>query len=257
MADAVAEKPAAKPAPKVKKPNYKAIFTDGIWKENPVFRMLLGLCPLLGVTSVFTDSVGFGVIFTIILILTNIIISIVGKFTPDAIRIPVYITIIASSVTIIEMLVHAFMPDLHATLGIFLPLIAVNCIIMGRAEAFASKNNVVTSILDGAGYGLGFLVAMAMLSFARELLGTGAVDFAFFTMTLFPRDFAISVMVQPTGAYIVLGIMIGIMATIALRKEDEKKEAMRIKIEEAKAKAAAKKAAAEAAKAAEAAGNPE
>lgn len=233
-------------AAKEKKVNLKQTFTAGIWKENPVLKMLLGLCPVLGVTSSFFNAVGFGVIVIIVLLMTNSLISLVGKYTPDAVRIPVYITIIASAVTVVEMLVHAFMPDLYATLGIFLPLITVNCIILGRAEAFAAKNKVLPSMLDGAGYGIGLTIAMGLLAFIRELLGTGAIDLQVFVLRLFPEQFGISLLVLPTGSFLVLGAIIGIMVTIQLRKDDEKKAAQQAKIAAAKAAAAAKKAAAEA-----------
>ncbi|MCL1997068.1 MAG: electron transport complex subunit RsxE [Defluviitaleaceae bacterium] len=212
---------------KHKKYNYKEVLTAGIFKENPIFKLLLSLCPALGVTAVLVNSVGLGVIILVSLIMTNTIIAIVGKFVPDEIRIPAYITIIAGVITIMEMMVHAFMPDLFAALGVFLSLVVVNCIIMGRAEAFAAKNTVLASIYDAIGNGLGIIFALAVIAFFREFFGRGFVDFGFFRLNVFPQEYAIGFLVQPMGAFLMLGIIVGIMSTIAVGKNNQKKAALK------------------------------
>jgi len=162
----------------IKKSNrYFNEFSKGILKENPVFMLLLGLCPTLAVTSMVANGIGMGIAATFVLICSNILISLLKDFIPDKVRIPAYIVIIASFVTIVEMLMKAFVPFLAKSLGIFVPLIVVNCIILGRAEAFASKNSLTDSIMDALGMGLGFTIALIIISFVREMLGNCWFDF--------------------------------------------------------------------------------
>lgn len=217
--------PGATAKPK-KKYKYKSIVTDGIFKENPVFTLMLSLCSALGVTSSLVNSVGLGFIVLSVLILTNSIISLIAKFVPDEIRIPVYITVIASAVTIIEMVVHAFLPDLFAALGVFMALVAVNCIILGRAEAFASKNPIVPSIADAIGNGIGIIIALFTMGLTRELVGTGALSLGAFELRAFPQQYAISLFVQPMGAFLMLGILVGLITTYRMVKNDTKKAAI-------------------------------
>ncbi|MCY1151781.1 MAG: electron transport complex subunit E [Sphaerochaetaceae bacterium] len=161
------------------KKSHKKELTKGIFKENPTFVLLLGLCPTLGVTTMVSNAIGMGFSVLFVLTCSNIMISLLRKVIPDSVRIPSYIVIIASFVTIIEMVLHAFVPDVYTALGVFLPLIVVNCIILGRAEAFASKNTVFDSILDGIGMGIGFTLALILIAAIREIFGSG-------TITLFP-----------------------------------------------------------------------
>ncbi|MCL1995364.1 MAG: electron transport complex subunit RsxE [Defluviitaleaceae bacterium] len=203
--------------------NYKALLTDGILKENPVFKYMLALCPALAITSNTFNSFGLGIITLIVLVTTNTAISIIGRFVPNEIRIPIYITVIAVAVTIMEMLTHAFMPALFSALGLFIALVVSNCLVLGRAEAFASKNSVVASFCDGLGNGLGFLFAMIVLGFFRELLGTGAIDFdGIFGFRLFPQEYAIPLFIQPMGAFATLGVIVGITASVSILKNHKK-----------------------------------
>ena len=180
-----------------------ATFTKGIIKENPVLVMLLGLCPVLGVTSSAINGMGMGVATMFVLIMANVTISIVKTQIPDNVRIPAYIVIIASFVTCVQLLMEAFTPDLFAQLGVFIPLIVVNCVVLGRAEAFAAKNNVWSSFLDGAGMGLGFTIALTMLGGIREILGTGSIfDFKFIAGD------GILIFILAPGAFIALCFLI-------------------------------------------------
>ena len=150
-------------------------FKNGFIKENPVFGLYLGLCSSLAISSTVNNGIGMGACVTLVLICSNVIISMIRKVTPDEIRIPVYIVVIATLVTVVEMLVQAFMPELYASLGVFLSLIVVNCIILGRAEAFASKNSIIASAIDGLGMGLGYTFALLLISFVREFLATAGI----------------------------------------------------------------------------------
>ena len=190
------------------------IFTSGIFTSNPIFVLFLGMCPVLATTSSFSTAFGMGLAVTAVLMLTNILISAIRKLVPNEVRIPVYIVVIATVVTIIEMIMKAFTPDLAATLGIYLSIIVVNCIILGRAEAFASKNSVLDSFLDGIGTGLGFLAGLLIISLLREVIGTGALKFqepfantVLFNIRLFPQDYAISLFTQNAGAFLMLGLV--------------------------------------------------
>lgn len=221
---------------KVKEPSeLKEVFTAGLFKENQLFIALLGICPALAVTDSFEKALGMALLVVIILTITNIIISAVRKIVPDTIRIPSYIVIIATTVTIIELLVKAFLPELSSSLGVFIALITVNCIVLGRAEAFASKNNVKKSIFDAFGMGLGFGGAIVLVGLVRELLGTGTIMigniFTFIPLTsIIPykdpaavANYFPSVLTKAPGAFIVLGLLLALFMFIG-RKKAEKKE---------------------------------
>lgn len=183
-------------------------FSKGFIKENPVFVMALGLCPVLAVTSSVNNAVGMGLAATFVLIMSNIFISLLKDFIPSKVRIPAYIVVIASFVTIVDMTMHAYLPALHKSLGIFIPLIVVNCIILGRAEAFASKNNLIRSILDGVGMGLGFTFALVVLAAFREILGAGT----FFGFRILPSAYKpMLVAILAPGAFITLGLLKGLL----------------------------------------------
>jgi len=181
-------------------------FTKGFIKENPVFILLLGLCPTLGVTTSAVNGLGMGLATTFVLVMSNLVVSVVRKAIPDKVRIPAFIVIIASFVTIVELVMQAYTPDLFEALGLFIPLIVVNCIVLGRAEAFASKNSPWSSIVDGMGMGLGFAFALTLLGGARELLGSGAI----FGINLIEADLMLVFVLAP-GAFIVLGYLIALI----------------------------------------------
>lgn len=209
-----------------KKGELGKILTAGIFKENPIFIMFLGLCPVLGVTTTLENSIGLGGSLAVVLILSNFVISLIRKIVPGEVRIPVYIVIIASITTVIMMFMNAYMPDLYDSLGVFLPLVAVNCIILGRAESFASKNNAGRSILDAVGSGIGFFIGICLVGFTREFLGTGGI----FGVQIFPSEFAIGVFTTPPGSFLVLGLLAAIITAISTSSKAKK---------EAKAKLAA------------------
>ena len=184
-------------------------FSKGIFKENAVFVLLLGLCPTLGVTTSAFNGLGMGLATTFVLVMSNIVVSLIKGFIPDKVRIPSFIVIIASFVTIVELVMQAFLPDLFAALGIFIPLIVVNCLVLGRAEAFASKNNLITSAIDGLGMGLGFSMALTILGAVREVLGSGSI----FGLKFIPGDGMIVFVLAP-GAFLALGYLIVIVNKI-------------------------------------------
>ena len=187
------------------------ILTRGLIKENPVFVLLLGLCPTLGVTTSALNGLGMGLATTFVLVMSNVVISLIKNLVPDKVRIPVFVVVIASFVTIVQMTMEAFVPALFKALGVFIPLIVVNCIILGRAEAFASKNNVFSSLLDGLGIGLGFAMALTMLGSIREILGNGSL----FNFKFVPEDAStMLVFVLSPGAFIVLGYLIALVNRI-------------------------------------------
>ena len=184
--------------------NQKQNFLKGIVKENPVFVMLLGMCPTLGVTSSAFNGLGMGVATLFVLLMSNIVVSLVKSQIPSKVRIPAFIIIIASFVTIVEMVLEAFIPFLYEQLGIFIPLIVVNCLILGRAEAFASKNNILASIIDALGMGLGFVIALTVLGAAREILGSGSV----FELKFVAEDANTFILfILPPGAFIALAYL--------------------------------------------------
>jgi electron transport complex protein RnfE len=181
-------------------------FTKGFIKDNPVFVLLLGLCPTLGVTTTAINGLGMGLATTFVLVMSNLVVSLIKTQIPDKVRIPSFIVIIASFVTIVELTMQAFVPALFEALGLFIPLIVVNCIVLGRAEAFASKNNVGSSVIDGLGMGLGFAFALTLLGLVREILGSGAA-FGF----KFIQGDGMLVFVLAPGAFIALGYLIALM----------------------------------------------
>ncbi len=183
-------------------------FTKGFIKENPVFVMALGLCPTLAVTTSVENAIGMGLAATFVLVFSNIFISLIKNFIPAKVRIPAYIVVIASFVTIIDMVMHAYVPALHKNLGLFIPLIVVNCIILGRAEAFAGKNNVIRSIFDGLGMGIGFTIALIVIGAIREILGAGQLlGFDILPQTYKP----VLVAILAPGAFLVMGLLMGLM----------------------------------------------
>jgi len=184
-------------------------FSKGFFKENAVFVLLLGLCPTLGVTTSAVNGLGMGLATTFVLLMSNIVVSLIKRFIPDKVRIPSFIVIIASFVTIVELVMQAYVPDLFAALGLFIPLIVVNCLVLGRAEAFASKNNLVTSAIDGLGMGLGFSMALTILGAIREILGSGSI----FGWKFIAGDGMIVFVLAP-GAFLVLGYLIVIVNKI-------------------------------------------
>ncbi len=186
--------------------NQLANFTKGFIKENPVFVLLLGMCPTLGVTTSAINGLGMGLATTFVLVMSNLVVSLVKNFIPDKVRIPSFIVIIASFVTIVELVMQAYLPALFEQLGLFIPLIVVNCIVLGRAEAFASKNTLYSSIIDGLGMGLGFAFALTLLGGVREILGSGAI----FGMK-FLRGDGMLVFVLAPGAFIALGYLIALI----------------------------------------------
>jgi electron transport complex protein RnfE len=184
-------------------------FTKGFIKENPVFVLFLGLCPVLGVTTSAINGLGMGLATTFVLTMSNIVVSIIKNFIPDKVRIPAFIVIIASFVTIVELTMQAFVPALFEALGLFIPLIVVNCIVLGRAEAFASKNSLLSSVIDGFGMGLGFTLALVMLGGVREILGSGSI----FGIKFIEGDGMLLFVLAP-GAFIALGYLIMLMQKI-------------------------------------------
>lgn len=186
--------------------NFKVLM-NGIIKENPTFVLLLGMCPTLGTTSSALNGMSMGLATTFVLVCSNVVISLIKNLIPDMVRIPAFIVVIASFVTALQMCMQAFVPDIYATLGLFIPLIVVNCIILGRAEAFASKNGVVPSFFDGVGMGLGFTIALTVLGAVREILGTGKI----FGLEVWPEDYGMLMFVLAPGAFIVLGYLIAIV----------------------------------------------
>ena len=188
------------------------LITKGILKENPTFVLILGMCPTLGVTSSAINGMGMGVATMAVLIMSNIVISLIKNLIPDKVRIPTFIVVIASFVTIIEMLMKAYVPALYASLGVFIPLIVVNCIILGRAEAFASKNGVIDSALDGIGIGLGFTLSLTIIGMVREALGAGSIFGYNFAGDVMPLLFILA-----PGGFIVLGYLMVLFNKIAKR----------------------------------------
>lgn len=181
--------------------------TNGLFRENPTFVLLLGMCPTLGVTTSAINGMGMGLATTFVLVMSNLVISLVANLIPDKIRIPSFIVIIAAFVTIVDMCMAAYLPSLHSALGLFIPLIVVNCIVLGRAEAFASKNKALPSILDGAGMGLGFTISLTLLGAIREFLGSGKI----FNLTVYNENYGMLIFVLAPGAFIALGYLIALV----------------------------------------------
>lgn len=191
------------------------VFTRGLIDENPVFKLLLGMCPVLAVTTAARNGLGMGLAATAVLLASNVIISLLRKVIPARIRIPAFIVVIATFVTMVDLVMEAFVPDLHSVLGIFIPLIVVNCIILQRAESFASKNSVFRSLLDGLGMGIGFTIALVILASVREIIGAGT----WFGLTLFGASYEpMRLLTSPPGAFITLGLIIGLINVLKPKK---------------------------------------
>lgn len=207
------------------------IFKKGLFIENPIFVLLLGLCSALAITTSLTNAIGMGMAVTCVLLVSNFIISLLRKIIPNEIRIPVFIVIIATLVKCVQMLMNAYTPALYESLGVFIPLIVVNCIILGRAESFASKNGVVDSLLDALGMGIGYTFAVVIISFFRELIGTGGLSLynpfnasqVIFDIKIF-ADYAVSLFTQPAGAFLTLGCILAFVQFLNIRKANKLKK---------------------------------
>lgn len=216
------DKPFVNEDAKVKKQKQKVnlgkVFSDGIIRNNPVFIQMVGLCSVLGISSTMNNAVGMGLAVIFVLTMSNLVISLLRNFISDQIRIPAFIVIIAGFVTIVQMVLKAYVPSLYASLGIFIPLIVVNCIILARAEGFASQNGPIASIVDGIGQGLGYMLAISVISFIRELLGAGTL----FGAQIIPAEYTIGFLQQPASSFIVAGLIYAAFAAIMNRKESKK-----------------------------------
>ena len=189
---------------------YVKTLTNGFMKENPTFVLLLGMCPTLATTTSGKNGLMMGLATTFVLICSNLVISLLKKLIPDAVRIPAFIVVIAGFVTVLQLLIQAFLPDLNNSLGIFIPLIVVNCIVLGRAESVASKQNPVLSILDGVSIGLGFTMSLTILGSVREFIGSGKV----FEQLIYPDSYGALLFILPPGAFMVLGCLIALFNVI-------------------------------------------
>ena len=212
---------------------HKAAFVTGIFKNNPLFIAVLGTCPALAVTTSFETALGMGILFTFVLVCSNVIISLLRKLIPEEIEIPAFIVIIAAFVTIVKRFTNAFIPNLYASLGVFLSLIVVNCVVLGRAEAFAKYNGPLDSLLDGLGNGIGYTLAIVIIALIREILGTGRLTFGK-VFTFIPTyslpilkgasfDFSRSVFTNAAGGFIVFGVVLFVINAITLHKQNKKK----------------------------------
>lgn len=211
-------------------------FTAGLLRENPVFSLYLGLCSALAISTSLNNALGMGVAVIFVLLLSNVIISAIRKITPNEIRIPVYIVVIATLVKIIQMLIQAYTPELNTALGTFIPLIVVNCIILGRAEAFASKNGIVSSALDAIGMGLGYTAALIVMSCIRQILASGHLSLlnpfdvtqVIFDITIIPAEYVISMFSQPFGAFLTFACLAAGVAALNNRSKAKKVEAEKV-----------------------------
>ena len=193
----------------------RKIFMNGIIDENPTFRMVLGMCPTLAITTAVSNGIGMGLAVTFVLVFSNLVISLLRKAIPDQIRIPAFIVVIATFVTIVQLVVKAFVPALDAALGVFIPLIVGNCIIFGRAEAFAFKNKPIPAIVDGLGMGIGFTIAITLISAVRELFGAGTL----LGVQVMPAGYLpMDLLVKPAGGFIVLGLLLALMNKLLPKK---------------------------------------
>jgi len=190
-------------------------FTKGIFQRNPVFVLLLGLCPTLAVSTSVANAIGMGAAATFVLVFSNLIVSLIRKLVPNKIRIPCYIVVIATFVTLVELVLEAYLPDLNASLGLFVPLIVVNCIILGRAEAFASRHAPLISVVDGLGMGVGFTLALTVLGTIREISGSNAL----LGLELIPGFSPAMIMILPPGAFLTIGLLLGLFALLRSRRE--------------------------------------
>ena len=197
--------------------------TKGFFKENPVLVLALGLCPALAVTTSVENGLGMGGAATAVMICSSVIISILKKLVPSSIRIPIFIVIIASFVTVVDMTLKAYLPSLSESLGLFIPLIVVNCIILGRAEAYASKNGVVKSAIDALGMGIGFTIALVIMSSFREVMGTGnLLGYPIFQLMGFKGFQGSIMMILPPGGFLIMGLILGFMNWMKIRKANKK-----------------------------------
>ncbi len=243
MSDAVAQQVS------FKEHKHRESFVSGIIRENPLFVSMLGLCPALAVTTSFEASLGMGLLFTFVLVCSNVLVSLLRKLIPENIKTPCYIVIIATFVTIVKMLCNAFLPELYSSLGVYLSLLVVNCIVLGRSESFASKNTVLDSLLDGLGNGLGYTIAIVIIGLVREILGTGMFSmgsiFTFipeFSLPILKAtdgswDYSMSFFSNPAGGFVVLAIILAIMNCWQLHKKNK----MKVEAKKAKEAKAAKK----------------
>ena len=205
------------------------IVANGIFASNPVFRLVLGMCPTLAISTSAFNGLGMGIAATVVLVCSNLLVSLLRKVIPDRVRIPAYVLIIATFVTMVEMLLRKYVPALYDALGIYLPLIVVNCIILARAEAFASQNGVGDSVLDGLGMGLGFTLALVLLGFIREFLGSGTVfvgelgDASFGLVLGDMPDYALNVFVLPAGGFLTLGLVMAAINAVSAKIEKDRK----------------------------------
>lgn len=195
------------------------ILTKGFFKENPTLILVLGCCPTLAVTTSVTNALGMGAATTFVLLMSNMLISALKNVIPDKVRIPSYIVIIATFVSMIDLLIQGFLPSLSASLGVFIPLIVVNCIVLGRAEAFANKNTVFDSLLDGLGMGIGFTIALTLIGGIREILGSGS----FLGFQFIPSEYNMLIFVLAPGAFIVFGFVMAAVRFIVNKREEKKK----------------------------------
>ena len=204
-----------------KRRSLRGVFMNGILNENPTFRLVLGTCPTLAVTTSAVNGLGMGLAAAFVLIFSNVVISMLRKFIPDKVRIPAFVVVIATFVTIVQMVMQAFVPSLYESLGIFIPLIVVNCIILARAEAFASKNPVLASAVDGLGMGLGFTLALILIGSIRELIGNGSI----FGITLLGASYEpMLLFVLAPGGFITFGLLLGIINAITAHSAKKRAE---------------------------------
>ena len=209
--------------------NFKKQFKDGLLTKNPVLAQLLGLCSTLAITTSLFNGLGMGLAVTVILICSNVLISALRKVIPNQIRIAAYIVIIAGFVTMVDLLLQAFLPDLAESLGVFIPLIVVNCVVLGRAEAFASKNTVLASAIDGICQGIGYTMALVIMCVIRELLGSGTFGAGVLGengagIQIFPADYAALQMIMPVGGFLTLGFVVAGFQWLNRKVENKKKE---------------------------------
>lgn len=234
------------------KSDHKEAFLSPIWKTNPLFISLLGMCPALAVTKTLEASFGMGILFTLVLVCSNVLISALRKIIPEEVKTPAYIVVIATFVTLVKMFSEAFLPELYSTLGVFVSLLVVNCIVLGRAEAYASKNTVVDSLLDGVGNGIGYTIAICIIGLIREILGSGMLTFgATFTfiadlnggekirlpiLKLPGSDYDLSMQFfsSPAGGFLVLGITLAIIIAVTNYRQNKAKVDARIAAKKAK-----------------------
>lgn len=196
----------------------QGVFVNGIVQENPIFRLVLGLCPTIAVTTSLMNAAGMGAAATFVLICSNMLISALRNFIPDKVRIPCFIVIIAMFVTVVQMIMQAFVPALYSALGIFIPLIVVNCIILARAESFASKNGIVASAVDGVGMGIGFTIALMMIAFFRELIGSGQL----FGVSVLGDEYPqVLLFILAPGGFLVLGVLMAVVNKLLMKHQQK------------------------------------